>query len=126
MKIRVNTKPISVNKAYPSSFSGRRFLSKEGKAYKEEIGWAVKRECVPCLKGQVRVAITFGFADKRRRDVDDYLKLAIDSLTGIWFDDDSQIIEILAKKIVSLEYFVEIAVIPHDDIGTWRQHYSVA
>jgi Holliday junction resolvase RusA-like endonuclease len=125
LKIRINTKPISVNKAYPSALSGRRFLSKEGKAYKELIAWEAKSQQVPCNKGQVRLAITFGFADKRKRDTENYLKISIDALTGIWFDDDSQIIEIIAKKVVSADYFVEIAVVPCMDYGTWRQYYTV-
>lgn len=110
MKIRVETKPLSINHAYPSSRHGRRFLTQEGKNYKNEIAWAAKLAYPVPLKGHLRAEYTFGFTDNRRRDVDDYIKLAQDSLTGICFDDDRQIIQLCAKKVNSPTYFVEIAI----------------
>lgn len=110
MKIRVETKPLSINTAYPTNRQGCRFLTHEGKLYKNEIAWAAKLAYPEPLQGQLRAEYTFGFADKRRRDVDDYIKLAQDSLTGICFDDDRQIIQLCAKKVNSPTYFVEIAI----------------
>lgn len=103
--MKVETKPISVNHAYAQSRQGRRFLTKEGKAYKEMIGWAAEKDSIsdPCY-----MRYTFGFKDKRRRDVDDYVKLAQDALSGIWYNDDSQIMGIYADKVIGKEEFVEI------------------
>lgn len=108
MKLKLLIKPVSVNMAYPSDRSGRRHLSKEGKVYKETLGWAAKSLNSPLLTGHIGANYTFGFADKRRRDVDDYIKLTQDALSGICFVDDSQIIELTAKKQPSKEPFVEI------------------
>ena len=47
---------------------------------------------------EVNIGIYFG--DKRKRDWDNYHKLAMDSLTGIVWEDDSQI----KKATVSLGY----------------------
>ena len=110
MKIKVLTKPISVNSAYPGM--RRRFLSKEGKAYKELISWAAKAVATELFVSPFHIDLTFCFADNRRRDVDDYLKLSIDALSGIWFLDDSQIVSLTAKKIKGEEYYVEIEATP--------------
>lgn len=108
--IRVETKPVSVNSAYPTNRQGIRFLTKEGKAYKNEIAWAAKSAYPEPLTGQLKAIYRFGFADKRRRDVDDYIKLTQDALVGICFDDDSQIIQLEAEKVNSDIYFVEIEI----------------
>jgi Holliday junction resolvase RusA-like endonuclease len=108
MKIKVKTKPISVNSAYPGI--GRRFLSQEGKTYKEIIAWAGRK--FDPTPGPLHIDLTFCFADNRRRDVDDYLKLSIDALTGIWYADDSQIQSLTAKKRKGDEYYVEIKATP--------------
>lgn len=112
MKLRINTKPISMNSAYPTGANGRRFLSREGKAYKELIGWEAKSKGKK-LSGPLRISYTFGFADNRRRDTENFLKITTDALTGIWFDDDSQIIYLEAQKVIGNQAFVEIEVKPY-------------
>lgn len=42
LTVTINTKPVSSNRIYPSNRSGRRFLSKEGAAYKREIQIATR------------------------------------------------------------------------------------
>lgn len=111
MKLKINTKPISMNSAYPTGANGRRFLSREGKTYKELIGWEAKSKGKK-LSGPLEISCTFGFADNRRRDTENYLKISIDALTGIWFDDDSQIVYLEARKVIGNEYFVELEVKP--------------
>ena len=109
MRIKLLIKPISVNHAYPSSRYGRRFLSAEGKLYKALIAEAALKECSQKLIGPIKIKYVFIFKDRRRRDVDDYVKLAQDSLTGIWFEDDCQIVELIARKEYSSEeYSIEI------------------
>ena len=108
MKIKVKTKPLSLNHAYPTNRYGRRYLTNEGKAYKAEIGFIAKTQCAGPLTENIGIKFIFGFADRRRRDIDDYIKLAQDSLTDIWYKDDRQIVELSAKKVYSEDYFVEI------------------
>lgn len=43
------------------------------------------------LRGDVRLQVIFHFPDKRRRDMTNLMKLVQDALTGIAYDDDSQI-----------------------------------
>jgi Holliday junction resolvase RusA-like endonuclease len=99
MRITFEGKPISVNQLY----TGRRFLTPKGKATKEAYGWAAKKQ----YKGKlitcdVDVQITFYFENKRS-DIDNCLKAALDSLTGIVWEDDSQIQSILVVKYIDKE-----------------------
>lgn len=110
-KIKINIKPISLNTAYPTGSSGRRFLSAIGKAYKLEIAWAVRQEFLTPLVGDLRAEYVFGFSDKRKRDLDNYIKLCQDAVVmGQGMEDDSQITELTAKKVSSLVDFVEITI----------------
>lgn len=130
--MRLNIKPVSLNNAYCSSRTGRRFMTREGKTYKEIVSWEAKKHFEQ-KTGELGIYFEFGFKDKRRRDVDDYVKLAQDALTGIAFLDDSQIIELTAKKVIGdTEYLlievydlVEsklIRVFPDNSIGDLYGH----
>jgi crossover junction endodeoxyribonuclease RusA len=46
----------------------------------------------------VIVTIALYFGDKRRRDIDNWHKILLDSLTGIVWKDDSQIQEMRVTK----------------------------
>lgn len=48
----------------------------------------------------IKVTIIVSMPDKRRRDIDGFLKSLLDSLNGIVWKDDSQIIELSIKKLV--------------------------
>lgn len=110
MRIHLEITPLSLNTAYPSGKTGKRFLSAKGKAYKEAIGWIAKQNSLGILTGDVGVDYIFGFKDKRARDVDNYIKMAQDALTGIAFNDDSQIVELTARKLKSDVDFLDIFV----------------
>ena len=43
------------------------------------------------LSGGIDLKVKLFFGDKRRRDIDNYNKLLLDSLTGIIWEDDKQI-----------------------------------
>jgi hypothetical protein len=46
----------------------------------------------------VALSITFFFKTKRKRDLDNQNKLALDALAGIVYQDDAQITELCLKK----------------------------
>jgi Holliday junction resolvase RusA-like endonuclease len=96
-------KPISVNQAY--SFTNKKmYMNKDAKEFKNKINELVKDE--KKIYGKVKLYVEFGFKDKRKRDVDNYLKLFIDSIKNILIEDDSEIITIVSKKIISKEYYI--------------------
>lgn len=43
------------------------------------------------------------FGDNRRRDIDAYLKILLDAMTGIVYEDDSQIDEMHVFKQVDIK-----------------------
>jgi len=104
----IKAKAISVNQAYPTGKHGRRFLSPKGKEFKKIVAdtllyeYNEKLEKIKSETGKEKycVEIVFCFKDKRRRDVDDYFKLLIDSLTDVVWKDDSQIVKLCGYKIL--------------------------
>ena len=104
----LNIKPLSINQAYRYS-NNRCYLTKEAKEYKSKIQEIIKDENK--IKGKVKLYVQFGFKDKRKRDVDNYLKIFIDSIKNILIEDDSEIISIIASKINSnkenIKFFIK-------------------
>lgn len=110
--------PIGTNHAYSQSRNGRRFLTDQGKEYKESLGWSAL-ECNPKglrFKCPI-VTLIFTYGDRRRRDVDSAIKLTIDAFNGVLWDDDSQIEELHVYKCYnkgnpSVEVLVEESLLP--------------
>ena len=76
-------------------------MSEEGRQFKTHMSAHLENMSgLVIMKGPLRVSVVFSFKDKRRRDVDNYLKSTLDCLTGVIYDDDSQITELHAYKII--------------------------
>lgn len=77
-------------------------MSAEGKKLKESYivqateQWG-KRKIIDDF---VEMEIHLFFSDKRKRDIDNYNKLAIDALSGVVLTDDSQIYKLTIYKAV--------------------------
>ena len=50
------------------------------------------------MQGEIVLSITFYFKTKRRRDLDNQNKILFDALSGIVYDDDSQIAELRLRR----------------------------
>lgn len=48
----------------------------------------------------IKITAVFYYADKRRRDLDNHMKLLLDCFNKLIFKDDSQILEIHIKKVL--------------------------
>jgi crossover junction endodeoxyribonuclease RusA len=83
--------PPSVNTAYRATSKGV-IKSKAYRQYSDDCWRAVQNQKALGFDGPVKVSITLGRPDKRKRDLDNTLKAVLDFLTdfGIW-EDDSQI-----------------------------------
>lgn len=104
-KFRIPLKAVSVNQAYSLSRK-RLILSKRGKKFKEDCTDFLKEQFTEekPLKGKLRVRILFQFRSFREKiDVDNHFKLLQDSMTGIVFDDDSQIFKISGEKQIGMD-----------------------
>jgi len=83
--------PLSLNRAY-RTYQGRMLISKEGRAYKKAIAWIVAASKVHFGKRKLAICMTVHFSSRRRRDLDNCMKLQNDAMAdGGLYDDDSQI-----------------------------------
>ena len=65
------------------------FISLRGLNYLEEVAKILKRIDYFCYDSPVKVEIKATYPDKRRRDLDNLLKVSMDALTKnqVWTDD---------------------------------------
>ncbi len=79
----------------------RVYMTEEGKSAKEAYQWEIKSQYKDKpIKGDISVIIELRFKDKIKRDIDNFNKLLLDSGSGMLWEDDSQIIELVVRKFV--------------------------
>ncbi len=71
-------------------------VSAEAKAFKTQAGWIAKSSGAQMLFGSVSFLVDI-YRPAKRGDLDNTLKVTIDSLQGIIYENDSQIVEIHAR-----------------------------
>ena len=104
MKFTLYTKPIPVNQKY-FVVHGRMILSSKYRDTKEAMEWEIKS----AIKGKkpytecVSLLIHFYYGDNRKRDIDAYLKILLDAMSEIVYEDDVQIKEMHVFKLVDKE-----------------------
>jgi crossover junction endodeoxyribonuclease RusA len=83
--------PPSVNTYWRAIGRGRVIISKKGREYRQEVVYEVTRERgAQTLEGRLSVDIEAWMPDKRRRDLDNILKAALDGMVhaGLMLDDE--------------------------------------
>jgi crossover junction endodeoxyribonuclease RusA len=86
--------PPSVNTLY-ATYKGRRILSKEGRQFKKTVELLVGKTTPTTNEVAVTVEI---YRPRRTSDLDNRLKGLLDSMTGLFYVDDKQIVEIHAYR----------------------------
>lgn len=85
--------PPSVNDYYKQTRAGARYLDKKVRVYRQDVAEAINEQ-IPglTLTDQLCVEVTLYMPDRRKRDLDNYMKGLLDALTiaDVW-EDDSQI-----------------------------------
>lgn len=80
-------------------FRGRKYMTKAGKDKKNYYNTVAMNQDIKYKPTcNLKLSIKLMFEDKRRRDVDNYNKIILDSLTGVVYNDDSQIVELTVSK----------------------------
>lgn len=80
---------------------GGGYTPERTKAAEERIGWqfnVAARKHEVDSESQFHLDISFHCSGKRRRDVDNLLKLTMDALNMICWKDDSQVASVTARK----------------------------
>ena len=107
MTIEVEPKP-----APRPRFGRRAYMPAEYVAYKAQIGELVKLQCTTPLTENLKLQITFRrkykVQSRRYGDLDNLVKGVLDSLNGILFLDDSQVVSLTAEKVQSHEVGIDI------------------
>lgn len=100
-KLTLKPMPPSVNHLYKIANRGKfatMYKTQEAKDLAEDYGWQIKQQTRDFYLSPVSLEITAYFGDNRRRDVDNLGKFICDSLTGIIYEDDSQIMDLIIRK----------------------------
>ena len=90
--------PPSCNRYWrvPKSL-GRPIMSAEARTYKATAGMEAMRQGARPMEGPLRVSVDF-FRPQRSGDLDNFWKVASDSLNGVAWRDDSQVVEIHLRR----------------------------
>jgi Holliday junction resolvase RusA-like endonuclease len=88
--------PPSANR-YWRKFRNRMVVSQEATAYKKLVGLLATQANVTCLDGDVIVRMDV-YRAHRRGDLDNFAKCCLDSLQGVGFRNDSQIVELHMRR----------------------------
>lgn len=105
MKIVIYTPYVSANKMYTfNRYNGRKQLTKLARETKKKMIAEVKDQVGDRqpYKGEVRVELLWYMPDARRRDQDN-LKMVYDSLSGLCYQDDSDIWDRHERKFIDRE-----------------------
>ena len=92
--------PPSINSYYVKTRNGV-FISASGKAYHKRVLEDIKEQCGPMkpLTSNVHLSVVLFMPDKRKRDLDNYMKPLLDSLTRCaFYEDDSQVDQLFVYR----------------------------
>lgn len=116
MKINIDIKPISYYQ-YLSHNKFRKYITKKGREYKEELqkhfNYTMKHNEI--FKKDVKLDIKLYFDNKRKNDIDNFVKPLMDCMSEIIFVDDRQVQELHLCKFYDKEHpRIEIIVTEFD------------
>ena len=100
--ITLTGEPKSTQSIYGMNCRGKfptRYMTVAGKRIKESYQWEAKSQWKKKpLKGPIILLVHLYFGTKRKSDIDNFNKILYDALTGIVWEDDSQIISVCTSK----------------------------
>jgi crossover junction endodeoxyribonuclease RusA len=102
LELTLKGNPQSTQHIYKMTCRGKfatMYMSASGKALKEDYQWQLKSQYKKKpITGDIDMRVELFFGDERKRDIDNYNKILLDSMSGIIFEDDSQIQSLLIIK----------------------------
>lgn len=83
--------PPTINSYYKVTQSGQRYLDKKVRVFRDHVLSCLEEQCpnLPKLEEPVFMEVYLFPPDRRKRDLDNYMKGLLDALTqaGLWIDD---------------------------------------
>jgi len=113
IKLILTGTPVSVNNIWRKARNGRvTYKTEKARIFEKTTQIeASKQYRGEILTGILKVKIELFFATKHKRDIDNYNKQILDSLTGYIWEDDSQIEKLeVIKNIGSNENKIEVEI----------------
>lgn len=117
MTLKLLTLPVSTNHLYMQRGSAR-FLDPRARRCKEAIAWEARSQYRgKPLTGSLAVRVQLYWPDRRKHDIDN-LKILLDALTGIIWEDDGQIVDLHTTKSYDVSHpRVEVTICLDPQIG---------
>jgi len=97
---------------------GRVYRSGEATQYKAAVAATLLKARIRCLRRQNLLRVEVDWTRNiRSGDLDNRLKIALDAMNGVLWEDDSQIVQIIAERFDgdTPGYRVRITVVGHTD-----------
>lgn len=104
MKLVLKGNPLSTGSIYRYTCRGKfasLYMTHEGKALKNSYREQAQEQYTePPMKKYVELEVRLFFSTRGKHDIDNYCKILLDSLSGILYEDDSQIERLTLTKYV--------------------------
>jgi Holliday junction resolvase RusA-like endonuclease len=84
------------NRAY-RNWGGRMVMSPEARLYKANVLESLQSENITALDGTISVSMDV-YRKRKAGDLDGYAKILLDSMQGICYANDKQIVELHARR----------------------------
>ena len=99
MEFIIDIKPLSYY-SYMKQNKFRKYISKSGRKYKEELQKAFKESMVDneIIDKPCKLDIVFYFDNKRKNDLDNFAKPIMDAMSEIVYTDDSLVVDLRVRK----------------------------
>lgn len=92
----------SVNHYY-RHVGARVLISRDGRKYREQVSNLITAEKIATMTGDIELHVQLYPPDRRRRDIDNVLKVLLDTLTiAKLYEDDSQVKRLAVEKLEPL------------------------
>lgn len=96
MMILILPYPPSIN-SYWRNFRGRMVKTKEAKQYHQHAALLARAAGLDPVQGDVSITMRV-YRPRKSGDLDNRAKIVLDSLNGVAYDDDKQIVELHAYR----------------------------